>query len=154
MKLFSGIRKVQFGFIFMNVFVLFSQSNPKFKVTLDAGHGGKDFGAIYNGHIEKNVALAVTLKVGKLLERTNKIDVIYTRKTDAFIDLIERANIANRAKSDIFVSIHCNANPNLAADGTETYVMGLNKLASNLAVAKSENKVIVYEKDYKQKYQG
>jgi N-acetylmuramoyl-L-alanine amidase len=88
------------------------------------------------------------------LEKTNKIDVIYTRKTDAFIDLIERANIANRAKSDIFVSIHCNANPNLAADGTETYVMGLNKLASNLAVAKSENKVIVYEKDYKQKYQG
>jgi len=131
----------------------FSQ-NSRFKVTLDAGHGDHDYGAVYSGRIEKNIALAVVLKVGKLLERTNKIDVIYTRKTDAFIDLIERANIANRAKSDIFVSIHCNANPNLAADGTETYVMGLNKLASNLAVAKSENKVIVYEKDYKQKYQG
>jgi N-acetylmuramoyl-L-alanine amidase len=131
----------------------FSQ-NSRFKVTLDAGHGDHDYGAVYSGRIEKNIALAVVLKVGKLLERTNKIEVIYTRKTDAFIDLIERANIANRAKSDIFVSIHCNANPNLAADGTETYVMGLNKLASNLAVAKSENKVIVYEKDYKQKYQG
>jgi N-acetylmuramoyl-L-alanine amidase len=71
-----------------------------------------------------------------------------------FIDLIERANIANRAKSDIFVSIHCNANRNKAADGTETYVMGLNKLASNLEVAKSENKVIAYEKDYIQKYEG
>jgi len=145
--------------VFTSLFLLlvsisvFSQ-NSRFKVTLDAGHGDHDYGAVYSGRIEKNIALAVVLKVGKLLEKTNKIDVVYTRKTDAFIDLIERANIANRAKSDIFVSIHCNANPNLAADGTETYVMGLNKLASNLAVAKSENKVIVYEKDYKQKYQG
>ena len=128
--------------------------NPKFKVTLDAGHGAHDYGAVYSGRIEKNIALAVVLKVGKILERTNKIDIVYTRDTDVFIDLIERANIANRAKSDIFVSIHCNANKNTAADGTETYVMGLNKLASNLEVAKKENSVITKEKDYKQKYEG
>jgi N-acetylmuramoyl-L-alanine amidase len=151
---FTNKIKVFFSFfLLVSSLTSFSQ-NSRFKVTLDAGHGDHDYGAVYSGRIEKNIALAVVLKVGKLLEKTNKIDVIYTRKTDAFIDLIERANIANRAKSDIFVSIHCNANPNLAADGTETYVMGLNKLASNLAVAKSENKVIVYEKDYKQKYQG
>lgn len=131
----------------------FSQ-NSRFKVTLDAGHGDHDYGAVYSGRIEKNIALAVVLKVGKLLEKTNKIDVIYTRKTDVFIDLIERANIANRTKSDIFVSIHCNANPNLAADGTETYVMGLSKLASNLEVAKKENSVITKEENYKEKYQG
>ena len=128
--------------------------NAKFKVTLDAGHGAHDYGAVYSGRIEKNIALAVVLKVGKILERTKKIDIVYTRDTDVFIDLIERANIANRAKSDIFVSIHCNANKNTAADGTETYVMGLNKLASNLEVAKKENSVITKEKDYKQKYDG
>lgn len=130
------------------------QSNPKFKVTLDAGHGGKDFGAVYNGHIEKNIALAVVLKVGKILEDHSNILVNYTRKTDVFIDLVERANIANRIDATIFVSIHCNANKNTAADGTETYVMGMTKNASSLAVAKSENEVITLEKDYKQKYEG
>jgi len=131
----------------------FSQ-NQKFKVTLDAGHGDHDFGAVYNGHIEKNINLAITLKVGKILERNASIDVIYTRKTDVFIDLIERANIANRADANIFVSIHCNANKNTIADGTETYVMGMSKNASNLEAAKRENSVISLEKDYKQKYQG
>jgi N-acetylmuramoyl-L-alanine amidase len=130
-----------------------SQSND-FKVTLDAGHGGHDFGANYNGRVEKNIALAIVLKVGKILESNPKIDVIYTRKTDVFIDLIERANIANRADSHIFVSIHLNANKNTAADGTETYVMGMNKIASNLEAAKKENAVISMEKDYKQKYEG
>ena len=131
----------------------YSQST-KFKVTLDAGHGGKDFGAVYNGHVEKNIALAVALKVGKILESTSGFDVLYTRKTDVFIDLVERANIANRADSNIFVSIHCNANSNSAASGTETYVMGMNKNASNLEAAKRENSVITLEKDYKQKYEG
>lgn len=131
--------------------VIYSQ---KFKVTLDAGHGDHDYGAVYHGHIEKNIALAVVLKVGKILERNSGIDVIYTRKTDQFIDLVERANIANRADANIFVSIHCNANPNNAADGCETYVMGLSKNASNLEAAKRENSVITLEKDYKQKYGG
>ena len=132
----------------------YSQSNQKFKVTLDAGHGDHDFGAVYNGHIEKNIALAIVLKVGKILEKNPNIEVIYTRKTDVFIDLIERANIANRADANIFVSIHCNANKNTVADGTETYVMGMSKNASNLEAAKKENSVITLEKDYKQKYEG
>jgi N-acetylmuramoyl-L-alanine amidase len=131
----------------------FSQ-NTNFKVALDAGHGGHDFGAVYNGHVEKNIALAVVLKVGKLLEVNPKVDVIYTKKTDIFVDLVERANIANRAAANIFVSIHCNANRNTAADGTETYVMGMNKIASNLEAAKKENSVITLEKDYKRKYEG
>jgi N-acetylmuramoyl-L-alanine amidase len=135
-------------------FSAYSQSGQKFKVTLDAGHGGKDYGAIYNGHIEKNVSLAVTLKVGKILENTPNFIVNYTRKTDVFIDLIERANIANRVDANIFVSMHCNANKNTVADGTETYVMGMTKNASSLAVAKTENEVVTLEKDYKQKYEG
>jgi N-acetylmuramoyl-L-alanine amidase len=143
-----------YSFFLLVLSMPIAAQNPKFKVTLDAGHGAHDYGAVYSGRIEKNIALAVVLKVGKILERTNKIDIVYTRDTDVFIDLIERANIANRAKSDIFVSIHCNANKNTAADGTETYVMGLNKLASNLEVAKKENSVITKEKDYKQKYEG
>lgn len=131
----------------------FCQSNV-FKVTLDAGHGDHDFGAVYDGRIEKNIALAVVLKVGKILESSPQINVNFTRKTDVFIDLIERANIANRFNANIFVSIHCNANRNTAADGTETYVMGLSKIASNLEAAKKENSVITLEKDYKQKYEG
>jgi N-acetylmuramoyl-L-alanine amidase len=134
-------------------FSAYSQSNV-FKVTLDAGHGAHDFGAVYNGHVEKNIALAVVLKVGKILEATPQTDVIYTRKTDVFIDLVERANIANRADANIFVSIHCNANRNTAGFGTETYVMGLSKVASNLEAAKKENSVITLEKDYKQNYEG
>ena len=151
---FSYRVKAVFLLVFLTVTQLIYSQNSKFTVTLDAGHGAHDYGAVYSGRIEKNIALAVVLKVGAILEKTRKIDVIYTRKTDVFIDLIERANIANRAKSDIFVSIHCNANKNTAADGTETYVMGLNKLASNLEVAKKENSVITKEKDYKQKYDG
>lgn len=132
--------------------ITYGQNN--FKVALDAGHGGHDFGASYRGHVEKNIALAVVLKVGRILEANSKIDVIYTRKTDVFIDLVERANIANRANATIFVSIHCNANKNTAASGTETYVMGMTKIASNLEAAKKENSVITLEKDYKTKYEG
>lgn len=132
----------------------FSQSGDNFKVVLDAGHGAKDYGAIKNNFVEKNIALAVALKVGKLLNKQPKVDVVYTRSTDVFIELVERANIANHAKADLFVSIHCNSNPNGEASGTETYVMGLTKLKSNLQVAKSENEVITLESDYKLKYAG
>ena len=146
--------KIKLTFILMIISLSgFSQSN-NFKVTLDAGHGAHDFGAVYEGRVEKNIALAVVLKVGKLLEATPQMQINYTRKTDVFIDLIERANIANRFNANIFVSIHCNANRNTAADGTETYVMGLSKVASNLEAAKKENSVITLEKDYKQKYEG
>lgn len=153
MRISSKIKPfLVFTLLFFSV-LGFSQSN-NFKVTLDAGHGGHDFGAVYEGRIEKNIALAVMLKVGKILEATPQMEVNYTRKTDVFIDLIERANIANRANANIFVSIHCNANRNTVADGTETYVMGLSKVASNLEAAKKENSVVTLEKDYKEKYEG
>ncbi|RZJ34279.1 MAG: N-acetylmuramoyl-L-alanine amidase [Flavobacterium sp.] len=152
-----GNSKIKFP-LFPIIFCVFSltafSQNAKFKVALDAGHGAHDPGSSYNGHIEKNIALAVVLKVGKILEDTPGFQVIYTRKTDVFVDLVERANIANRADAHIFVSIHCNANKNSAAAGTETYVMGMNKIASNLEAAKRENSVITLEKDYKQKYEG
>lgn len=131
----------------------FAQTN-KFKVTLDAGHGDHDFGAVYHGYVEKNIALGVVLKVGKILEQDPSIIVNYTRKSDVFVDLVERANIANRADANLFVSIHCNANKNQEAYGTETYVMGLSKSASSLEVAKKENAVITLEENYKQKYAG
>jgi N-acetylmuramoyl-L-alanine amidase len=146
--------KLQLAFLLTIVsFVSYGQSNI-FKVTLDAGHGDHDFGATYSGRVEKNINLAIVLKVGRILEQNPKIDVIYTRKTDVFIDLIERANIANRAHANIFVSIHCNANRDPAGYGTETYVMGMSKVASNLEAAKKENSVITLEKDYKEKYEG
>lgn len=131
----------------------FAQGNAKFKVVLDAGHGGKDFGNIYNGFVEKNIALNVALKVGKLLEAEQGTEVIYTRKTDAFVDLAERPAIANRASADIFVSLHCNAESKKVVFGTETYVIGSTKNASNLDVAKKENAVLSLEKD-KTKYEG
>ncbi|WPO78671.1 N-acetylmuramoyl-L-alanine amidase [Flavobacterium sp. KACC 22761] len=153
MNIFNKTRLLFSFFLTIISFCAYSQANV-FKVTLDAGHGDHDFGAVYSGRIEKNIALAIVLKVGKILEASPNVNVIYTRKTDVFIDLVERANIANRANSNIFVSIHCNANKNTAADGTETYVMGLSKVASNLEAAKKENSVITLEKDYKRKYEG
>ncbi len=153
MNIFNKTKLIFIFFLTITSFYAYSQSNV-FKVTLDAGHGDHDFGAVYSGRIEKNIALAIVLKVGKILELNPNVHVIYTRKTDVFIDLVERANIANRANSNIFVSIHCNANKNTAADGTETYVMGLSKVASNLEAAKKENSVITLEKDYKRKYEG
>jgi N-acetylmuramoyl-L-alanine amidase len=153
MYLKNSIKSILLTLTFVSFFTAFGQ-NKSFKITLDAGHGGKDWGATYNGHVEKNISLAVVLKVGKILENQPNMDVNYTRKTDIFIDLVERANIANRVDANIFVSIHCNANKNTVADGTETYVMGMTKNASSLAVAKNENEVITMEKDYKQKYEG
>ncbi len=153
MYLKNSIKSILLTLTFVSFFTAFGQ-NKNFKITLDAGHGGKDWGATYNGHVEKNISLAVVLKVGKILENQPNMEVNYTRKTDVFIDLVERANIANRVDANIFVSIHCNANKNTVADGTETYVMGMTKNASSLAVAKNENEVITMEKDYKQKYEG
>jgi N-acetylmuramoyl-L-alanine amidase len=134
--------------------ILSAQSTTKFKVCLDAGHGEHDFGASYHGYVEKKINLEIVLKLGQILEKDPSIDVIYTRKTDTFIDLVERANIANRANANIFVSIHCNANKNTEAFGSETYVMGLSKSKSSLDVAMKENKAIELEKDYKTKYSG
>ncbi|GAA4769798.1 MULTISPECIES: N-acetylmuramoyl-L-alanine amidase family protein [Flavobacterium] len=147
--------KIKEVFVLVSLLIVSSAfAQGKFKVTLDAGHGDHDFGATYHGFVEKNIALGVVLKVGKILEQDPSIQVIYTRKNDTFVDLVERANIANRADANLFVSIHCNANKNQEAYGTETYVMGLSKSASSLEVAKKENQVIEMEKDYKTKYAG
>lgn len=131
-----------------------AQSKHKFKIVLDAGHGGKDYGTVYHGNIEKKIALATTLKVGDLLDKDTEIEIVYSRKTDVFVELKDRANNANKADADLFVSIHCNGVKNFGPYGTETFVMGLTRSTTNLDVAKSENSVILLEKDYKEKYNG
>ena len=131
----------------------YAQSNT-FKVTLDAGHGGKDNGAQYFDNKEKDLNLAVTLKVGKLLEQNPSITLIYTRQTDEFIELRERAKIANRANSNLFISIHCNANKKPTGNGSETYVMGMSRADMNLEVSKAENSVIFLEDNYQKTYKG
>lgn len=127
--------------------------DDKFVVVLDAGHGGHDSGNLGNGYKEKNIALNVTLQVGKELEKDKNIKVIYTRKTDVFIELHERANIANREDADLFVSIHCNAHSSQAS-GTETFVLGEKNTGRNFEVAKRENEVIFLEENYKENYSG
>lgn len=127
--------------------------NKKFKVVLDAGHGGKDPGNRGNGHFEKEIALKIVLLVGKELEKNKEIEVIYTRKTDVFLELYERAEIANKADADLFISVHCNAHHS-NAHGTETFILGLNKNAQNLEIAKKENQVIYLEDNYEESYGG
>tara|TARA_R110002012_G_scaffold81945_2_gene207341 strand:+ start:19376 stop:20473 length:1098 start_codon:yes stop_codon:yes gene_type:complete len=132
----------------------FSQNkSDKFVVVLDAGHGGHDPGNLGNGYKEKNIALNIVLEVGKELEKNKDITVIYTRKTDVFLKLHERAAIANKADADLFVSVHCNAFSN-SAHGTETYVLGLHVNEQNFNVAKKENEVIFLEDDYEKHYEG
>lgn len=126
-----------------------------FTVTIDAGHGGKDPGAMGSFAKEKNINLAVALKVGKLIEsKYPDVRVVYTRKTDVFIPLEERAEIANNAHSNLFLCIHTNSSPSPAASGAETYTLGLAKTQANMNVARRENAVILLEDNYKQKYQG
>lgn len=122
-----------------------------FVVVLDAGHGGHDPGNLGNGFLEKNIALAVVLKLGALLEQQPGIRVIYTRDDDTFIGLEERGAIANKANADLFVSIHCNAHGS-DVEGTETFVLGLNGNEKNFEVAKKENSVIYLEDNYEKKY--
>jgi N-acetylmuramoyl-L-alanine amidase len=123
-------------------------------VVIDAGHGGHDTGCLGSDSREKEVALRIALKLGKLIEANcPDVKVIYTRKTDVFIPLIERANIANRAKADLFICIHLNSGPK-AAYGAETFVMGLHKSDDNLNVAKRENAAILLEDNYQKNYDG
>lgn len=124
-----------------------------FVVVLDAGHGGKDPGNRGNGFFEKDIVLDVTLQVGKLLEKYPDIKVVYTRKTDVFIDLYRRGPIANEVDADIFVSIHCDSH-NSQAYGIGTFVMGVDKSGKNLETAKKENEVIFLEDNYKETYAG
>jgi len=141
--------------LFFGIFKGYSQTNNKpFIVVLDAGHGGKDPGRPTKfGYKEKDIALKIVLKIGENLEKHKNVKVIYTRKTDVFIELRQRAKIANKADADLFVSVHCNAH-NSQAYGTETYVLGLGRSESNFRVAKEENEVIFYEDDYETNYEG
>jgi N-acetylmuramoyl-L-alanine amidase len=124
-------------------------------VVIDAGHGGEDPGALGKHYKEKDITLAIALKVGKCIEDTySGVKVIYTRKTDVFIPLHERADIANKNHADLFISIHANANKNSEVYGIETYAMGLHTNEKNLEVAKKENAAIIFEKDYKLHYEG
>ncbi|WP_299100444.1 N-acetylmuramoyl-L-alanine amidase [uncultured Winogradskyella sp.] len=142
--------------LFINSLTSYSQlhaQDDKFVVVLDAGHGGHDSGNVGNGHSEKDIALKVTLEVGKSLAKNPDIKVIYTRKTDVFVELHERANIANKADADLFVSIHCNAHSSQAS-GTETFVLGEKNTNRNFEVAKRENEVIFLEENFEEHYEG
>lgn len=125
------------------------------KVMIDAGHGGKDPGALGQSSREKDIVLAVALKTGKLIQDAYQdIKVLYTRKEDVFVELHKRAQIANESGADLFISIHCNSNKSSSPSGAETYVMGLHKSEENLDVAKTENAAIFYEEDYAVQYGG
>lgn len=131
-------------------------ANKRFTLVIDPGHGGHDAGALGTISKEKNINLAVALRFGKYVEQNlPEVRVIYTRKTDVFIPLNERANIANRANADLFISVHTNALPaGKIARGFETYTLGMHRAKDNLDVAMRENSVISMEKDYQQRYQG
>lgn len=131
-------------------------ADNRFTLVIDAGHGGHDAGALGAFSKEKNINLNVALAFGRYVENNcPDVKVIYTRKTDVFIALHERANIANRNKADLFISIHTNAVPKgRIARGLETYTLGMNRAAENFDVAARENSVILIEKDYKQRYEG
>ncbi len=145
-------------FCLVGMFLCFNSplTAKDFVVVLDAGHGGNDAGAVGRISKEKNINLKVALAVGRLLEQTCKdVKVIYTRRTDKFVPLHTRADIANQAKADLFVSIHTNSlAKGRIARGTETYTLGLHRTKENLEVAQKENSVILIESDYKQRYAG
>ena len=125
------------------------------KVVIDAGHGGKDSGAVGRKTLEKTIALNVSLKVGKYIQDNfSDVKVIYTRDKDVFVPVSDRSRIANESGADLFISIHCNSTEDRRPYGSETWVMGLHKTQGNLDVAMRENAVITYEEDYSTKYEG
>lgn len=134
-----------------------SSEDPKFVVVIDAGHGGKDGGAVRGIYKEKEINLGVATMLGELIEHNFKdVKVVYTRKKDVFVDLNRRADIANKARANLFISIHTNSTAarTTTASGADTYILGLTRSSENLEVAKRENSVILLEDDYTTKYQG
>ncbi len=141
-------------FIFCG-FVLSVES--KFVIVIDPGHGGKDGGAVRGSYKEKDINLGVAKALGALIEANHKdVKVVYTRKTDVFVDLDKRSQIANKAKANLFISIHTNstAAKTTTVSGADTYILGLARSRENLEVAKRENSVILLEDDYTSKYEG
>jgi len=125
-------------------------------VVIDAGHGGHDPGAVgANGTQEKDITLKMALLLGEMIkEKYSDIKVVYTRKTDVFVELMHRAEIANKHHANLFISIHCNAADNRSVYGTETFIMGLDKVNQNIAIAQRENASILLEKNYEENYGG
>lgn len=141
--------------LFSNVYAQKEEQYTLKTVVIDAGHGGKDPGTNGKYAKEKDIALAIALKLGTYIEENiPDIKVIYTRTTDIFVPLNERADIANKNNADLFISIHLNGNKDSRAYGTETYAMGLHKTEGNLEVAKLENSAILFEEDYSTQYEG
>lgn len=138
------------------LFSFYQQKDFKVRtVVIDAGHGGKDPGTIGKFAKEKDVVLKIALKTGKYIEENIPgVNVLYTRKTDKYVDFQNRADVANKNKADLFMSIHANSIVGANAYGTETFVMGLHKDNSNFEVAKRENSVILMDENYKEKYEG
>lgn len=133
-------------------FSIAASAQKKYTIVLDAGHGGKDSGNIGNGYRESKVALRVALDVGKELLTARDVNVLYTRKKDVFVELHNRAKIANTKKADLFVSIHCDAFHKTEPNGAGTFVLGLNGNKENFEISKRENSVILLEDNYKQNY--
>lgn len=150
------LRFFLFVLVFSTSFTsVFSIDSPSFVVVLDAGHGGHDPGAVGAKSHEKQINLGVIMALGDLISKNNPdVKIVYTRKTDVYLTLQERADVANSAHADLFISVHTNANNNKSASGSETYTLGLTKSKSNLDVAMRENAVILLEDDYKLKYEG
>ena len=135
--------------------VLFAYESGDFILVIDPGHGGKDYGAPGAKAKEKNINLDVALLFGELvMAKYPDVKVIFTRKTDKFVELKERSDLANREKADLFISIHANASIKRSPYGAETYTLGLARTDDNLEVAKRENSVILLEDNYKRKYEG
>lgn len=159
MKIILPMRRFVFGLLLLVLITTLPSGKPVNYVpgkqvktiVIDPGHGGLDPGCNGANEIwEKAVTLAVSLKLGKLIEDSlQDVQVVYTRKTDRFVELWERPNMANKIKADLFISIHCNSNVNTTAAGSETYFMGLHKTQGNLDVAKRENAAIKFESNYK-----
>lgn len=126
------------------------------KIIIDAGHGGKDSGAVGKFSKEKDIALQVALELGSLIKKNiGDVKILYTRQKDEFIPIYQRTNIANKNKADVFISIHCNATEkNKSAQGIEIFTMGLETSSKNLAVTKRENAVILIEDKHTEHYQG
>ena len=157
--MFVSTNIVKFFKILLCFFIITSSNSQlidnqeKFIVVIDAGHGGKDPGNTGNGYLEKRIALNISLQLGKILKKVDDIEVIYTRTSDKFVNLFERANIANKSNANLFISIHCDSH-NSQAYGAGTFVLGLHANARNFEVAKKENSVIFYEEDYINQYDG
>lgn len=139
----------------VNSFSITKSNAKQLVVVIDPGHGGKDPGAVNKNIREKDVVLGIGLKLGKLInDNHSDVKVIYTRNTDVFVPLIERSDIANKNKADLFISIHANFCATPAIRGTETFVLGLHRSKDNLDVAKKENSVILLEEGYNTTYEG